>query len=348
MSYMELSEAEKTAIRRAEKCFRLAANAGTPAEAATANAMGNEIMLAYNLDMAMLEEHGGDKGKRQDEKLKGGHYDFQRQLWKEVASLNFCMYFNIVEQVKVPKWVKLKPPAIGFRQGFDTKRVRQHRLVGRVVNVRAATVMAQYLEQAIERLTLAEIEERKLHPFCKWAMCFREGIVDAVAEKIAERRRYLVDEEVRVAEAAAAKARAAGMGEVSLSREITIASVRRSEHEANLDFLNPNRHVEKAEQDKYLRELAQRNADSKRRAEERWTKWCAEHPLEAAMEERDAKKRVKEEQKRRERNLRRRTGPRASYASDNYEYGARAAGYDKGKSVSIDRQAGNEKRKALR
>lgn len=359
MSYLELSKEETDAIRRAEKCFRLAARAGTPEEAATANAMGQEIMLAYNISMAMLEEHGGDKGKRQDEKLRGGQYEFQRNLWKEVAELNFCIYFNIVEQIKVPRWEKRKAPDVGFKRVYDLKRIRTHRLVGRVVNVKSAMVMADYLEQAIERITKEEIAGNGEHLYSKWAMAFREGIVDTVTEKIADRRKHLVDEEKRTARRAEAAARAATDGEISTATAVTIASVKSAEWEANMDIVDPEWRAKKAAQEerdanhaKWRREQQQKEAESKRRANERWTRWAADHPLEAAMQQAEAKKRREQEEKRQARNEARRVGRNYGYTKADQDYDlkrhARRVGRERGHDVSLDQQAGNERRKALR
>jgi hypothetical protein len=346
----ELSQEAKEAIGRIEKLFRLAARNPNQHEAQQATSKAYAIMAAFNLDMAAVEENSGDAAKRADEKLKGGHYQFQRDLWERVADLHFCLYFTITAVERKPKYVPrdLKRPEAGFKRIFTEKRFKQHRLVGRLVNVKLATVTAQYLEETVERLTaerlgetLAGVEKLgRSQLYGKWAMDFRSGIIEAIGEKITARQKELKDEERRKAQEAEAKARENGFADTSLKTAVTLASFQRSEKEANLDFLHGEGWCAK----QAAQEAADRAAWAKARAEDDawWAEYQANNPEEY-------QRLVKEEEQRQRRNARRRANYIPSYresgssSAKKVDWGARRAGYEVGQHVSIDRQAAGTK-----
>ncbi len=350
----QLSAEAQEAVAKIEKLLRLAARNPNEHEAAMATAKAQEMMAAWNLDQATIEENGGEAGKRADEKLKGGHYQFQRDLWSDVAELNFCLYFSITAVERKRKWIPNKT-GTGFLPSFTERRVRQHRVVGRVVNTRMTRVMAEYLEQTVERI-LSEalisrfgLEDADANKFSKWANSFREGMVERICEKIGKKRREFMAEERRKAEDAAQKARDAGFADVSTSTSMTVSSLTKAEKDANDEFLNPGILERRA---RWKSEEAQMRAEQARLDAE-WeaeqAQWAIDNPEEAKRQADEEEKERRAEAKRRERNAQRResyyqnNGYRARSYGATYkgDYAGRKAGYEAAAGVSIDQQAGH-------
>lgn len=352
----DLSPEQLKAIGTIERLLRLAARNNSPEEAASAQNKAQELMIAYNLDQVAVEANTGDTGKRSDEKLKGGHFEFERDLWREVAKLNFCIYMSITE---IEKTWGMAPrergrPDRGFvRQVIKEKRVRQHRIVGRTVNTRATRVMAEYLEQAVERILTEALIERfgeadalgKL--YSTWANSFREGAIEVICEKIYDRAAERMSAERQKQEEQARAAREAGMDGVSTATAITISSFTKAEKEANEEFVDPGiteRRARWAAQDADARA---KRAAALAAADAAHTAWAAANPEAARLEEARARKLADEERKREERNAKRRTGyryqPAPAYKGD---WSARKVGRQRGQDVSIDRQADDNRAKA--
>lgn len=329
----ELSQEAQDAIRRVEKLLRLAAKNSNENEAAAATAKAQEILIQYNLDMATVEANSGaSSGKREDAKVKGGLYHYQRDLWRAVADLNFCMYWNMyvwdkdkqrIKRLKVDdKYVEGK----GWRPVYERIKKTggyrfEHRVVGRVVNVTLTRTMAEYLEQTIERLTRERVGNPSEY-FTAWAVSFREGMAETIVDKIYERRKHALAEEKRKARDEARRASEAGTKGMSLSTALTISDVRKSEHAANYDFL----HGEGAYARKMQREAEY--AEAERLEEERYTKWAKANPEEARKLEEAERKR------------RRSYGPRdySDRKLDKRDWGAFKAGTEAGKKVGLDPQ----------
>jgi hypothetical protein len=127
-----------------------------------------------------------------------------------------------------------------------------------VVNVRATIAMATYLEGAVERLTRDRLGNDKTQFFSKWAMSYREGMVDRLCEKIAERQRQRMSEE-RARQAEADKAtREAGRDGVSTGTALVLSNYVRDERQANSDWEIDQIH------DREAREKAEREAPKSR------------------------------------------------------------------------------------
>lgn len=316
----DLSPEARRAIEQAEKLFRLAGKNENEHEAAAATAKGMELLARFNLDMSILEQSSGaTAGKREDTKFEGGLYHYQRDVWGAVAELNFCMYWN---QYSYDREKSLKRGRRSFKF--------QHRVVGRTVNVVATRGMADYLLGAIERLTRERFPEPSQF-FTRRANSFREGLAETVIGKIYDRRRHLLKEDQkkeRDAKRAAEKLERTG---VSTATGLTLSTLRKSEQDANTDFL-----YGEGTSAKWAAEEAAHAAAAEKRERE-YTAWAKANPEEAAK---------KEEERRKER---RRGGfGRASYR-DNKErdYGAYYEGQDKGKAISIDPQAEQRKTAGL-
>lgn len=350
----ELTPEAQAVVEKVEKLLRLAERNTNEHERAAAVAKGMDLLAAYNLDMEAVKQNTGQGGKRIDESLKGGHLQFQRDLWRAVAKLNFCMYWSQVVPVRVKSWAPNKTNT-GFVRVWSEKNTRQHRIVGKLVNARSTKVMAEYLEQAIDRAMRERCEERNEQFRGKWANSFREGAADRIIEKIRDRRAELLAEEARKAADAAAKAEAdlhARTREgVSTGREITLAGLDQREREANLDFLYGEGWC--ARQAKAQAERQQRMAAYEAEVDARLAKWREENPEEARLEDELKRKRDEDRRKREARNAARRERywrDHGQYNNGGYrqaaykgDLGAYYSGRDAAEKISIDLQAEGRK-----
>lgn len=335
MAEIELSPEAQDAVRKIEKLLKLAAKNPNQNEAAAATVKAQALLAQYNLDMTIVEANSGaSSGKREDAKLKGGLYHYQRDLWRAVADLNFCMYFHIyafdknksrVMKRKIDK--RWSDQAQGYRPVYERTRVQggytfEHRIVGRVVNTTLTKTMVQYLEQTIERLTRERLNGDGSQFFTRWAISFREGIAAEIVEKIYDRRKHALAEAKRKAHDDATRAAATMSKEASTATGLTLVDVAKAEEAANFDFV----HGEGAWAQKLARHAKQ--AEDQRIREERYTKWAKANPEEARkLEEAELKRR-------------RSYGPRdyKDKKDDKRDWGAYKAGGEVGRKVGIDPQ----------
>lgn len=321
-----LTDEQRTVIDKVEKLLRLASRNTNEQEAALAASKAQELLTAYNLDMAAVEQSSGaSSGAREDAKLKGGVYQYQRHLWCSVADLNFCLYWCR------QRWETVKRRKRSWdgtmREREVEKRFWEHRVVGRKVNVTATRAMASYLEQAIERLVRERLNGQNNMLFSRWAVSYREGAAANIMERIWDRRRHLMDEEKRKQQAAEAAARAAGRDGVSTATALTIATYSTQEDDANYDFI-----YGEGTSARWAADRAERARKAKE-AEDAYTAWAQANPKEAAKEE---AKRKRDE----ERAARRRSG---SSGGKEQDLSAFYAGYDAGKKVSLEPQVNDPK-----
>lgn len=321
------AERDEALIDKIGKLLAKASSTKIEAERDLFNAKAMELIAANNLDMAAIEIGGNSAkaAKRTDEKLAGGLYQWQRDLWKAVSDLNFCMYWTlyVYDAEKTSKyWIRKyggKANVPDWRKGGYRF---QHRLVGRMVNVQATRVMAEYLSEAIERALKDELSDGT-HLFSEWANGFRMGAADEVIHKLVLRREELLADEKAKELRREAELRAKAAEGFSTERAVTLSSVKESEHAANYDFL----HGEGA----WAGVLARR-ADAARRAKEaqdRYTKWAAENPEEAKKAEEEATK---------ERRKAWRTSWNAGMGKSKYDKGGYNTGARAGRKIGIDQQ----------
>lgn len=327
----DLSPEAQRAIRQVEKLLRLAAKHPTEAEGISAANKAQELLLAYNLDLATIER-GSDSGKREDAKMKGGLYQYQRDLWEAVAQLNFCLYWNqyVYDKDKVGR---RKGTWRDERDGVTTSVVKVkggynfvHRVVGRVVNTTATRVMAEYLEQTIERLTRERLNGDGSQFFTRWAISYREGIAERVIDKIYERRQEQLSKERREARARDKRAKEAAAAPYSSATTLALSSYTKSENDANWDVIHGEGWS--------ARQAANRAAEAKAaaEAEAEYIAWAKANPDEARKQEEEARKELAKSRYR---------GGRSSIKQR--DYGAYKAGHEAGAGVSIDQQAGQRK-----
>lgn len=316
----ELDKEQLAVLEKVEKLLRLAARNTSAEEAASASAKAQELLVAYNLSVADVGRHGASADqKREQQVIRGGMYAWQREMWRKVAELNFCLYWCIEHhfdrEIRRRHWSgEMRTVTV------DGKEFR-HTVVGRVVNVRSTIMMAQYLEQSIERL----VKERyplNSQRFMREAVSYREGMADSVYWRLDDKRKTLKEQEERRRRDEAARSG------VSTSNALTIGSLEEQEDDANWDVVygegwSAKQRAERA-----------RRAEARRIADEEYTRWAAANPEEAAKE---AAKRRKEARRRgRPRGAGSRGGESArERRSRSGEYWQ---GRDKGETISIDQQ----------
>lgn len=300
---------------RIQKLLALANNNPNEHEAAAATEKAQALLEAYNLD---LMELGGKDAGRKDTKLKGGLYRWQRGLWEEIASLNFCMYWSIKGMTRGSKY--------------------EHRLLGREVNVASTRVMAEYLEQTIERLTREQFNNDPKRYFSKAGIAYREGMADSLCGRLRERRyeqKKQAEREKREQEATSKHP-----GAAQTENALTVIDVASSENDLNHDFLNSwepgttaqRRKVREAESERYMEE-----ARARQRAREEADALLRETNPDEWQRLRDEEAKQQEKwRKREERNAKRRKG--YAYTGPKVRHESYHAGYDKGGEISLDQQ----------
>lgn len=209
---MEDNQKLEGVIRKIEALLNT--NGCTEAEAQARTEKAQELLEAYNLDMAVLGQSG--KGaQRKDTKRQGGLYSWQRKLWQAVAELNFCYYMSI--------------------RGLARGSVYEHRLVGSHANVIATEHMATYLQDTVERLAQQWAKENCYKSvFVREAIAYREGMAARLSERLKARRNEIVVEERRKEEEREQQRTNSAPGSAAL----TILDVISTEADFNNDYLN--------------------------------------------------------------------------------------------------------------
>lgn len=325
-----LSPEAQKAVEQVEKLLRLAGKNSNQNESAAATAKAMEILAKYNLDMSIVEQNSGDKGRREDTKFAGGLYQYQRDLWRAVAELNFCLYWNQYshdpnKKSNSARAKRRRELGLSDRGGYRF----EHRVVGRTVNVTGTRVMAEYLLGAIERLTRERYPEPSQF-FTRSATSYREGLAESVIDKIADRRRDILKKEQLVERAAKKRADDAARAGVSTATTLVLSTYTKSEEDANIDFV-----YGEGTSAQWAQQEAEHAAKRKREREE-YTAWAAANPEEAAK---------KEEERRKSR----RSSWNAGMGGDRKQRDNSAyySGMDKGKEISIDPQTDGRKTRGL-
>ena len=338
MNEEELGPGMIRIMERVQKLLNLAAKNPNAEEAASAAAKANALMVQYNLDAAIVEKAGGvAEGRREEAKTRGGFYHWQRELWEAVARLNFCMHW--VQQYRVEGRFRVRTTERQRDRGIwdddkgersydvkskvhDYKWQRRHRVIGRIVNTRGTIAMAQYLEEAIERLARDHIRGDLKQLYSREANSFRYGAMEVVVSKLNERYRQMEKDAEAKRREDERRAAASGM---STSTTLTLGSLRQTERDANMDFLM-------GEEGYSARVRAEREAQARAdaEAEAEYARWAKAHPEEAAAEE----------EKRRKEARRYRGGGGRGYEVK-VDGGAYQRGREAARAISIDRQAGS-------
>jgi hypothetical protein len=335
LSDQSITDEQRRGLDTVEKLLRLAGKNSNEHEAAAATAKAMAMLADLNLTLASVDESGEGGGRRAEEKLVGGFYEFERDLWASIAELNFCLCWHQKSWVKRPPTNARKAQMIQdpFRRTHILRG--QFKVIGRMHNIAATRGMTEYLLGTIERLTRQRLHEdgvtEKVNTQLRsrWAVSFREGIAERIAEKLWDRRQEQIADERRAArEAEERRGREADMAGASTETAITLSSLRKTEEYANIDFVMG---------EGWSAERRYKRAEAARRekeAREEYTRWAAAHPEEAKKQEEE---RRKAERKRSSRSYG--SAPREKER----DWGAYRAGREVGESVGIDRQAPERK-----
>ena len=319
MSEFQFDEEQTKILDRVEKLLRLAARNPSEEEAAAAAAKAQELLAAYNLDMSMVNADHDKSAVREKMKIQGGMYEFQRDLWRAVCGLNFCLYWHMMDRKwktvnKVDQWTGQKYAKRVLGKTF------QHYVVGRVVNTRSSRMMAEYLIQCIERLVSERYDVSQR--WMREAVALREGIADTLVNRLYARREQMEEEE-------RAKRAAEAVRPGSSTRQaLTLAGLAEQERDANMDVLygegwSARQAAQRAERARLAKE-----------AEEEYTRWAAANPEEARKEEEKRRKEAEKSATKRKR--------RVSYATSERDKRSWESSYwqgrELGEKVSIDQQ----------
>lgn len=335
------------AMEQIKKLLALANNNDNEHQAAAAMAKANEIMERYNLDLATVGQEKAPSSDRSDNKRKGGLYAWQRELWETVAKLNFCMYWS--------------------SKGLQKGQSYEHRILGRQVNVISTEIMAEYLQQTIERLTQAHAKQHGYNVFAREMIAHREGMSLRIRERLEKLRRER--EEAAKKAKAEEEARQRHPAYAGTGTGLILADVIASEEDLNNDYLQglepgttARRRAEAkardaailAEHERRLREdpeyLARHEAQQQRN-KDWWANWEAEREVERQKEEKRREKRkgkpgydedgYKIEEPRQYRERAQTSREKRMDTTEFYD------GYQKGDTVSLNQQVDAEERKAI-
>jgi hypothetical protein len=201
---------QENIIRRIQKLLELSNNPNEH-EASAAAAKVTELLAQYNLDMAVIRQTAVAGGtvvaeeKREKTKVnRSAMYAWQRELWYAIAEANFCWHW--VAEELTGKYSSTGSPVF----------VKRHVILGSESNAKAATILGEYLCDAIERLLPFENKDRLSRSAISWRM--------GCAAKLQERIRTQTQElKSRQAEAGAA------------TNALTLRDVFQREYEANYD-----------------------------------------------------------------------------------------------------------------
>lgn len=332
----ELTDKQRQIIEKVQKLLALSQNNSNEHEAQSAAAMAMDLLSAYNLSMHQVGSKSEDRA-RKDQKRKGGLYQWQRDLWGAVANLNFCVYFSI--------------------KGLEKGSTYEHRLVGSEVNVVSTEVMADYLQQATERMGQAYAKDMGFRSvFVKEAIAYREGIAARLVARLNELRRNRMEADRKAKEQAGA----------NTGNALVLADVIRTETDLNTDYINgyaPGTTAQRrAEREQRQREAMERyearDAEHQRRMEcdpeyranreKQEAEWAALNAKYQAKRDAAERRRMK-------------NADQPGYDSNGYKIQYRKAtpqeararlsgfhhGYSDGKDINLDQQIDEEQRKGI-
>jgi len=316
--------ATEAVIEKVRKLMALANNNDNEHQAEAAANKARELLEAYNLDLAHVNKETHGFTPRDKQNLRGGLYSWQRDLWNMTAQLNFCKYW--------------------FIRGLQAGSSYEHELLGSKVNVISTTIMAQYLQDAVERLARDWVRDHRPGKsiFIKEAIAYREGVANRLVTRMWTLRQQRIKEEEAKVKAERANNAAHG---VFTENALVISDVINTEEDLNNDHVMGWSMGTSAAKRKE-REVRQAAAEVAAQEElERQNAWDAANPAEAAA--RKAKEAAENEaiyKKFREKQAKQRTR-KMTPEEERRSLGSYNKGYDDGEHVSLDKQIDVDKRR---
>lgn len=305
---------DRKTLDKIRKLLNLAKDgAATEGEASVAMEKAREIMAANNLSMAQLEasgKAGGEGSSRFTGGLKGkALYKYQQRLMATVCDTNFCAV--LVDS----KW--------NGRRYMDTG----YTIIGREVNVIAATNMFEYLNASLERIVTPHLESNSQR-LSRWAVSFKEGAAQRLAERLRDRHREELARQSAEARAQREAAPTAG------ALVVVMEDFAQAEDDANLEH---RMGWEPGEAARRRAEREARSAEHARREEERRANLTEEERLaeDAEREKNRAKWDAKWERE------------RERYWNSR-DMGAYFQGREEADQIGLDGQVGHSRQAALK
>lgn len=154
---MDRNEEFNKLIERIKKLFALSKSPNR-AEAAAALGKANELMLAYNISMGMVEDYENDPVTMKRVKCSGASKPWRLLLMTMIARANLC-------------------------HAFGTGRSNYFLLLGREGNLITVSLMWDYLVKCVERIHARECPRQAKYQYRE---SFKMGIASGIADKIAE------------------------------------------------------------------------------------------------------------------------------------------------------------------
>lgn len=157
-------------------------------EAAVAMAKAQELMVKYNLDMAVIGSanvEGGTVAQEEEkrERMKTSRsamYKWQEELCATICEANFCWHWVswVMEDMYISGGtnVKLKKP----------RRVKRHVILGRKANQIVAQMMYEYLVDTIENIIPFTGRDRLSSSANSWRIGCAERLVERIRHKMWE------------------------------------------------------------------------------------------------------------------------------------------------------------------
>lgn len=327
---IELSDKALEAIDKVEKLLALARDAAaSEGEATNAMNLAQRILDQHNLDMALVEARAGASkpGKRNDQTNRGGLYKWQRAVWESTAKLNMCHYQAV--------------------RGLAAGSQYEQRLIGRKENVIMTKVMAQYLQDTIERMAAEWAKENGYKSrYVRDAIIYREGMAETICGRLSDLRYQRIQEAKRKAEEARA-AQPQGTG-----TDIVLSSVIQSEEDLNNDYLQGwdpgttarRRAENEAAWAKYRVEVAEKE----RQRQARMLVDPEFAIMERAREEANRKAREKANREWDRRYARRKGGARETAEDRRRNHWSHHEGREAGYDVNLDQQIDKDDKRRIR
>jgi hypothetical protein len=324
----ELGAEAVAAIERIGKLLALARDKrGNEAEAQNAMDAALKLLEKHNLDMALVERAKGQgtHAKRDDKTSGGGLYKWQRTIWQSVAKLNMCHYISL--------------------RGLEKGSKYENRLIGRPENVLSAKLMAEYLQDTVERLAAEWVRDeypQGTSRFIKEAVIYREGM----AARLDERLWWMRHEREEKAREQKAEAFKAAGGENAL---VVLTDVIQDEADLNNDYLRGlepgTTKARRLERDAIYQKWRLENEQKQKAHEARMLvdpNYAAEWRLNQQIAENERKR---EEAKASRRTYSYRT--RETEEDRRRSHSAFSRGYDRGKDIGLDQQVGKSDTKRI-
>jgi hypothetical protein len=311
-------------IEKVRKLLALAKNNDNEHQAEAAANKARELLEAYNLDLAHVNKETNSFAPRDKQNLRGGLYSWQRDLWHQTAQLNFCKYW--------------------FIRGLQAGSSYEHELLGSKVNVISTTIMAQYLQDAVERLARDWVKEHRPGKsiFIKEAIAYREGVASRLVTRMWNLRQQRIAEEEAKVKAERESNAAQG---IYTENALVLSDVISTEEDLNNDHLF-GWPMGTSAQKRKEREERQRVANNEA-AEllRKQNEWDAAHPEEAAARKAKEKADSDAAWERFKAKNRKQRDRKPTPEEERRKLGSYYQGYDDGDSISLDRQIDGDKRR---